>query len=91
MYNAEPKGGCRRYDVTQIRVTIKRLTGGLPPVCAMKYSGAPVTGEFPAQRASNAETVSIWWRHHALLSSLSNHYLTDDVKLDGYICNRTLY
>ena len=26
--------------------------------------GWPVTGEFPAQRASNAENVSIWWRHH---------------------------
>ena len=25
---------------------------------------SPVTGEFPAQRASNAENVSIWWRHH---------------------------
>ena len=25
---------------------------------------APVTGEFPAQRASNAENASIWWRHH---------------------------
>ena len=25
---------------------------------------SPVTGEFPAQMASNAETVSIWWRHH---------------------------
>ena len=24
----------------------------------------PVTGEFPAQRASNAENISIWWRHH---------------------------
>ena len=24
----------------------------------------PVTGEFPAQMASNAENVSIWWRHH---------------------------
>ena len=24
-----------------------------------------LTGEFPAQRASNAENVSIWWRHHA--------------------------
>ena len=26
---------------------------------------SPVTGEFPAQRASYAENVSIWWRHHA--------------------------
>ena len=27
----------------------------------------PGTGEFPAQMASNAENVSIWWRHHVLL------------------------
>ena len=25
---------------------------------------SPGTGEFPAQMASNAESVSIWWRHH---------------------------
>ena len=25
---------------------------------------SPVTGEFPAQMATNAENVSIWWRHH---------------------------
>ena len=25
---------------------------------------SPVTGEFSAQMASNAEKVSIWWRHH---------------------------
>ena len=25
---------------------------------------SPVNGEFPAQMASNAENVSIWWRHH---------------------------
>ena len=28
---------------------------------------SPVTGEFPAQRDSNAENVSIWWRHHVVL------------------------
>ena len=28
--------------------------------------GWPGTGEFPAQMASNAENVSIWWRHHVL-------------------------
>ena len=26
----------------------------------------PVTDGFPSQRASNAENVSIWWRHHEL-------------------------
>ena len=34
-----------------------RVTG----LCAGK---SPVTGEFPAQMASDAENVSIWWRHH---------------------------
>ena len=27
---------------------------------------SPGTGEFPAQKASNTENVSIWWRHHEL-------------------------
>ena len=27
---------------------------------------SPGTGEFPAQMASNAENVSIWWRHHGV-------------------------
>ena len=30
---------------------------------------SPVTGEFPAQMASYAENVSIWWRHHEILHS----------------------
>ena len=30
-------------------------------ICA---GNSPVTGEFPAQRVSNVENVSIWWRHH---------------------------
>ena len=29
-----------------------------------KHQSSAVTGEFHAQRASNAENVSIWWRHH---------------------------
>ena len=34
-----------------------RVTG----LCA---GNSPVTGEFSAQKVSNAENVSIWWRHH---------------------------
>ena len=30
------------------------------------WGNSSVTGEFPAQMASNAENVSIWWRHHVL-------------------------
>ena len=34
-------------------------------VTGLCEGNSPVTGEFPAQRASNAENVSIWWRQHA--------------------------
>ena len=37
-------------------------------VTGLCEGNSPVTGEFPAQRASNAENVSIWWRHHAMSS-----------------------
>ena len=33
-------------------------------VTALCEGNSPVTGEFPSQRASNAENVSISWRHH---------------------------
>ena len=33
-------------------------------VTGLCEGNSPVIGEFPAQRASNAENVSIWWRHH---------------------------
>ena len=33
-----------------------------------KHQSSPVTGEFPAQKASNAENISIWWRHRVVLS-----------------------
>ena len=37
-----------------------KLRAGHRPLCG-EFTG---TGEFPAQRASYAENVSIWWRHH---------------------------
>ena len=33
-------------------------------VAGLGEGTSPVTAEFPAQRASNAENISIWWRHH---------------------------
>ena len=45
---------------TQLKETSKlRVTS----VCAWN---SPGPGEFPAQMASNAENVSIWWRHHGI-------------------------
>ena len=46
-------------DANQRRNQKLRVTG----LCARN---SPVTSEFPAQMASNAENVFIWWRHHEL-------------------------
>ena len=47
-----------RLFKAQIKETSKlRVTG----LCA---GNSPVTGEIPTQRASNADDVSIWWRHY---------------------------
>ena len=35
-------------------------------VTGLCEGNSPVTGEFPAQMASSAENVSIWWRHHGV-------------------------
>ena len=47
--------------------------------------GSPVTDEFPSQRVSYVENVSIWWRHHAELLPKdhlqSNIWPEDDVLL----------
>ena len=43
-------------------------------VTGLCVGNSPGTGEFPAQKASNAENVSIWWRHHedAVLNCVAN-------------------
>ena len=43
---------CRSKKTSKLRVT------------GLCVRNSPVTGEFPAQMASNAENVSVWWRHH---------------------------
>ena len=49
----------------RLKKTSKHCVTGL-------YQGnSPVTGEFPAQRASNAENASIWWRHHGKWLTIS--------------------
>ena len=46
---------------------------------------SPVTGEFPTQRASNAENVSIWWRHHVWWLFESQHlYSVPSVNANGF-------
>ena len=53
----------RRIERDGVKKTSKlRVTGP----CA---GNLPVAGEFHAQKASNAEFFSIWWRHHDFLPS----------------------
>ena len=35
-------------------------------VTGLCVGNSPMDGEFPAQMASNAENVAIWWRHHGI-------------------------
>ena len=41
-------------------------------VTGLCVGNSPVTDEFPAQRASNAENISIWW-HHNILTNTKQH------------------
>ena len=50
----------RLFRRSSMKTSKLRVTG----LCA-GYS--PVTGEFQTQMSSNAENISIWWRHHVSL------------------------
>ena len=41
----------------------------MPHVTGLCEGNPPVTGGFPSQRTSNAENVSIWWRHNVNAST----------------------
>ena len=52
------------------------------PVAGLCEGNSPVTGEFPAQMASNAENVYIWWRHYDCIPhpvSICNRWHTNRV------------
>ena len=48
-----PNGLLRRKSKKTLKLRVTGLCDG----------NSPVTGEFSAQKASNAENISIWWRH----------------------------
>ena len=65
------------YSKRWSKKTLKlRVTG----LCA---GNSPVTGEILAQKASNAESVSIWWCHHVC-------FLVYGVNIVSAICSRVL-
>ena len=52
----------RRRSKNTANLHVTGRCAGNSPVTA---GNSPVTGELPAQMASKAENISIWWRHHA--------------------------
>ena len=59
----------RLFRLRSEQISKLRVTG----LCE---GNSPVTGEFPAQRASNAKNISIWWRHHTDQTLHSQNNLT---------------
>ena len=57
-----------------------RVTG----LCA---GNSPETGEFPAQMASDAENVSIWWRHHVKEPLALNNLFPFRLLIHSDICS----
>ena len=55
-------------------------------VTGLCAGNSPVTGEFPAQRASDAENISIWWRHHVMHSHLWHRIKYDFLYLQWFCC-----
>ena len=102
---------CTHYNDVIMTTVASQITS-LTVVCSIFYSDAdqrkhqsatglcvgksPETGEFPAQRASNVENASIWWRHHVVgcrLSTPTNstqHQPSTLWHLD-YLFNRLFY
>ena len=63
-------------------------------VTGLCTGNSPATGEFPAQKASNAENVSIWWRHHVPSSgypaALVARIVTINITHWGWVTHITL-
>ena len=78
------------YSRRRSKKPSKLLVTGL---CA---GNSPVSGKFPAQMVSNAENVSIWWRHHdqlanRLAGTKKNHFFAkSQSSLYLFICSLML-
>ena len=53
-------------------------------VTGLCEENSPMTGDFPAQRVSNTENVSIWWRHHVVKWDRDKHVKYRNVFLNAH-------
>ena len=63
---------CRSKKTTKLRVT------------GLCLGDSPGTGEFPTQKVSKAENVSIWWRHHELVHVCVSWWRQSWLGLDNF-------
>ena len=61
--------GAIASQITSLTIVYSAVYSGAhqrktPKLTGLCVGNSPGTGEFPAQMASNAENVSIWWCHH---------------------------
>ena len=57
--------GAMASQITSLTIVYSTIYSGADQR-KRQSSESLVTGEFPAQMASNAENVSIWWRGHVV-------------------------
>ena len=71
--------GAMVSQITSLTIVYSTITKKASKLCVTGpcAGNSPVTGEFPAQMTSNAENVSIWWRHHLSLSKARMTKITD--------------
>ena len=62
------------YSIVYADADQRKLESSASLAIVREFTG---TGEFPAQRASNAENVSIWWRHHESRMNYAFLYVDD--------------
>ena len=63
--------GAMASQITSLTIVYRLFRSRSKKTSKLRVTGhcagnSPVTGEFPAQMTSNAENVSIWWRHHVI-------------------------
>ena len=71
---------CSQLMRTHIKETSKSA------LLAVYAGNSPAAGEFPAQRASNAEKASIWWLHHEIFCVWSKIHILSKTYMHCKMC-----
>ena len=85
-----PSMAAIRYMSCSTRITVASKVGSkASQIYFWPFVGhSPETSEFPQQRASNAEKVSIWWRQHGLVGIGPNPVLLPYGCFQQLTCDR---